>query len=176
MHPYYYLVLLFLIGSILILWAAGGGHGGHIYQRGNWFLSIDLPVIRLQRENIQNRPYFNHRQLFKRWFRLGTFVSLVIVVSSLVLLVNNLWTVVNRRVLLIWGSGGSGAGQTPASTQPVLQVVLPGYNLPLSGRCAHCRKNRHLSVFLPPCCGQIVKEIADVKLIGKIQLELGSIF
>lgn len=132
MHPYYYLVLLFLIGSILILWATGGGHGGHIYQRGNWFLSIDFPVIRLQRENIQNRPYFNHRQLFKRWFRLGAFVSQVIIVPSLVLLVNNLWTVVNRRVLLIWGSGGSGAGQTLASTQPVLQVVLPGYNLPLS--------------------------------------------
>ena len=60
---------------------------------------------------------------------MGSWVSLAAIPPSLGLLVNNLLRQAAKRGW-VWTNGGSDTNQAQPG-QPTLQVVLPGYNLPL---------------------------------------------
>jgi len=128
---YFYVLLVVLVSVLLLLVAVGGGASSHgVYQRGNWFLTVDFPIVKIQREVSFNDRGQAQVNLSRRWFHLGSWVSVAIILPSVALLTTNLWklSVKNGSKLLY----GADVGMPVASTAPTLQVVVPGYNLPLS--------------------------------------------
>ena len=123
---YFYVLLVVLVSVLLLLVAVGGGGGGAsshgVYQRGNWFLTVDFPIVKIQREVSFNNRGQTQVNLSRRWFHLGSWVSVAIILPSVALLTTNLWkmSVKNGSKLLY----GADVGMAVASTAPTLQVSV----------------------------------------------------
>jgi len=113
------LIILALIAAVFL-----PGHRTHRLGH-KWFVTIEFPTINIHSENI---AFLDKVKISNVWFAVGSWATLLLILPSLVMLIYNLWTLVYKH----FNVGTGDQSSSLSHSEPALQVIVPGYNLPLT--------------------------------------------